>query len=130
MITQTIKNLEIAKARVAQLEQKIAAELDHKLSGLPAQFGFADAKSFAAAVIAATGDKSRRGRKAATNKVVSKKRRKRAVINDATRAEVQKLVKSDKTRAEIAKAVGISIPSVQAIKKTLGLVKPRNQSSG
>ncbi len=52
-----------------------------------------------------------------------KKRRKRAVITDDTRDQVQKLVKAGKSGAEIARAVGISLPSVQNVKKALGLVK-------
>jgi len=47
------------------------------------------------------------------------------VINDATRATVKKLVEAGKTGAQIAKEVRISLPSVQNIKKALGLVKAR-----
>jgi DNA-binding CsgD family transcriptional regulator len=50
-------------------------------------------------------------------------RRKRATITDATRAEVKTMVEAGKTGAEIAAALGISPPSVQNIKKALGLVK-------
>ncbi len=49
----------------------------------------------------------------------------RAVITDDTRAEVKKMVQAGKTGSEIAKAVGISLPSVQNIKKALGLVEKR-----
>ncbi len=54
---------------------------------------------------------------------VAGERRKRAVITDETRAEVKRLVEAGKTGAEIAQALGISLPSVQNIKKALGLVK-------
>jgi hypothetical protein len=56
---------------------------------------------------------------------VKKKRRKRAVITEAMRAEVKKMSAAGKTGKEIAKAVGVSLPSVQNIKKALGLVKKR-----
>jgi ParB/RepB/Spo0J family partition protein len=46
----------------------------------------------------------------------------RAIITDETRAMVLKLHRNEKTGPEIAKAVGISLPSVQNIKKQLGLV--------
>jgi DNA-binding CsgD family transcriptional regulator len=36
---------------------------------------------------------------------------------------VKKLVKAGKSGSQIAKAVGISLPSVQNVKKALGLVK-------
>jgi DNA-binding CsgD family transcriptional regulator len=38
---------------------------------------------------------------------------------------VKKLVGAGKTGSEIAKSLGISLPSVQNIKKALGLVKSR-----
>jgi DNA-binding CsgD family transcriptional regulator len=38
---------------------------------------------------------------------------------------VKKLVEGGKTGSQIAKALGISLPSVQNIKKSLGLVKAR-----
>ena len=51
------------------------------------------------------------------------KTRKRAKITDAIRAKVGKLVKAGQTGSQIAKALGISLPSVQNIKKALGLVR-------
>ncbi len=53
----------------------------------------------------------------------AKKRAKRAVITDATRAQVKRAVESGRTGSEIAKQLGISLPSVQNIKKALGLVR-------
>jgi DNA-binding CsgD family transcriptional regulator len=47
------------------------------------------------------------------------------VITDETRASVKKLAESGKTGAQIAKTLKISLPSVQNIKKALGLVKAR-----
>ena len=40
------------------------------------------------------------------------------------RAEVKSMVEAGKTGTEIVAALGISLPSVQNIKKALGLVKP------
>lgn len=128
MFSEKLKELEAARAKLAALEQSIASERNQELAALPAQFGFPDVASFIAAVQAATG--KRRGRKpngasTAAPKVTSGKRRKRAQITDATRAEVKKLVDAGKSGTAIAKAVGISLPSVQNIKKALGLVKKR-----
>jgi hypothetical protein len=55
----------------------------------------------------------------------SKDRKPRAVITEETRAQLRKLVKEGKTGAEIAQALDISLPSVQNIKKSLGLVSKR-----
>ena len=48
-----------------------------------------------------------------------------ALITDATRAKVKSLVAAKKTSAQIAAELDISVPSVQNIKKALGLVKAR-----
>jgi len=122
MVTKKLQELAATRAKLAELEQSVAAELNHELAALPAQFGFKDVAAFIAAVRAAGG--KRRGRKPGTAKVSAGKRhrRKRATITDATRAEVKKLVEQGRTGTEIAKAVGVSLPSVQNIKKALGLV--------
>ena len=131
MLTEKIKELEAAKAKVEELEQKIVAERAAELAGLPASFGFESVAAFVKAVRAAAGGKPvkrRKARKAAkkpAKKAKKKKTRTRAKITDETRAEVKKLVEAKKTGAEIAKALGISLPSVQNIKKALGLVKAR-----
>lgn len=125
MITDKLKELAALRAKAAALEEQVAAEQTQELASLPAQYGFADATAFLAAVRAATGN--RRGRRPGVQPkkaaLGGSKRKARAVITDETRAEVKKLVQGGKTGAEIAKAVGISLPSVQNIKKALGLVK-------
>ena len=129
MLTEKIKELEAAKAKVDELEQKIAAERTAELAALPASLGFESVAAFVKAVRAAAGGKPvkrRKARKAASKpKKKQKKTRTRAKITDETRAEVKKLVEAKKTGAEIAKTLGISLPSVQNIKKALGLVKAR-----
>ena len=65
--------------------------------------------------------------KAANAKSASTKRRKRATITDEIRAEVKKLVGAGKTGGEIARSVGISLPSVQNVKKALGLVRKKSK---
>jgi DNA-binding NarL/FixJ family response regulator len=123
MVTEKIKELEATKAKLAKLEQTVAVELRKELAALPASYGFDSVGAFVAAVSAAAGGRRGRGKVEAVR--AGKKRRKRAVITDATREEVKKLVADGKTGAEISEAVGISLPSVQNIKKALGLVKAR-----
>lgn len=123
MIANKLKEIEAAKAKIAALEQSMAEELSKELAALPAKYGFASAKAFVKAVkVAASGGKVVGPGKAGAG---GKKRRTRAVITDATRAQVKSLVEAGKSGAAIAKAVGISVPSVQNIKKALGLVKER-----
>ena len=127
MLTEKIKELEAAKAKVNELEQKIATERTSELAALPASFGYESVNAFVKAVRAAAGGKAKTRRKArkAASKPKKKKTRTRAKITDETRAEVKKLLEAGKTGAEIASTLKISVPSVQNIKKALGLVKAR-----
>jgi hypothetical protein len=119
MVTKQIKELEVTKAKIVVLERSIAKKLHKELSKLPAKYGFDSLGEFIKALKsapAAAGTKAKSG----------KKRRRRSVITDATRASVKKLVEAGKTGSQVAKALGISLPSVQNIKKALGLVKARS----
>lgn len=135
MVTDKLKELEATRAKLASLEQAVRSELSKELGGLPGKYGFASVEEFVSAVRQASGGGARRrGRppksaaKAATGVgrgAPGRKRRRRAKITDETRAQLKKMVESGKTGGEIAKALGISLPSVQNIKKALGLVKKR-----
>lgn len=108
MLTDQLKELQAAKAHVVELEQKVAAERKQALAALPAQYGFADMASFILALRETAG-------------------RKRARITDAQRSEVKRLLAVGQTGAEISATTGLSLPSIQAIKKSLGLVKAREK---
>ena len=120
-LTSDIAQLEATKAKAAKLAQTIAAALAKELAALPAAYGFNSVDEFVKAVRGASGGKAPR-RAAAKPKAI---RRRRAVITAATRAKVKVLVRAGKPGSAIAKALGISLPSVQNIKKALGLVKAR-----
>lgn len=49
----------------------------------------------------------------------------RGKVTDEIKDKVRKMVKDGKTGAEIAKEVSLSVPTIQNIKKELGLVKAR-----
>ena len=121
MVTNKIKLLESTRAKVAKLEQSIAAELSRELASLPRKYGFPTPQAFIKAVRASAG----RALVSAGNRVGGK-RRKRAVITSDTKAKVKDLVRAGRTGSQIATAVGISLPSVQNIKKELGLVQKRS----
>ncbi len=120
MGTNKIKELEATRAKLAVLEQEVATEQAKELAALPSRYGFKDAASFIKALKAASG--GNKGGKAKTGK-----RRKRAVIDDKVKATVKKLHDAGKTGAAIAEAAGISVPSVQNIKKELGLTRARKK---
>jgi hypothetical protein len=122
MIISSVKKLNDAKAEVARLEQALAKEL----ASLPSVYGFESLKEFVAAIKAAGGGGKRAER---PEKATAPKTRKRAKITDAIRAKVGKLVKARQTGSQIAKALKISLPSVQNIKKALGLVRTSEKAA-
>jgi hypothetical protein len=125
MVTDAVKELEAAKAKVAALEQSLAKELKQKLAKLPSEYGFDSLPAFFKAVKAAVG--GRPGPKASKAAVVSggKRRGKRARLTPELKDKVKAAVNAGKTGSAIAKEFGISVPSVQNIKKEFGLVKKR-----
>ncbi|OAM91532.1 helix-turn-helix domain-containing protein [Termitidicoccus mucosus] len=149
MAIEVIKQLEVAKAKVAELESSLEKEIKQKLSSLHSEFGFSDLESFIKALKYAAdaprpGRKPGRPAKAAkvakvekaaaapaapkaekAPKAAGKKRGKRARITPELKAQVKAAVEAGKTGAAIAKELGISLPSVQNVKKELGLVKAR-----
>src|ERR1043165_9389967 len=128
MVTDKLKELEATRAKLASLEQSIASELRRERAGLPAKYGFDSVGAFVHAVQSAAG--GRRGRPPGSGRGgPGQKRRRRAVITAETRASGKKLVADGKTGGEIAKSLGISLPSVQNIKKALGLVQSRKGRS-
>jgi hypothetical protein len=126
MVTQQIKELEVTKAKMAALEKVDCQAPPKELATFHIKYGFASIEEFTARFAAAAGGGSRKGRRGRPVKATDKvKRRKRAVITEETRTSVKKLVEAGKTGSQIAKALGISLPSVQNIKKAMGLVKAR-----
>ena len=128
MVITTIKRLAAARGKIAKLEAAVESELPKVLSKLHEQFGFENVELFLAAVESAASKK--KGKVGRPKKmVVVEKVRRRAKITDATRAKVMKLVKAGLSGSKIAKAAKISLPSVQNIKKALGLVKSRKEKA-
>ena len=124
MITDKIKELEKLRRETAQLESDIARDSSKELAALPAYYGFDSVKAFIKAVVAASKGGAKRVK--APNEAP---RRKRATITEEMKARVVELAKAGKTGAEIVKAVGISLPSVQNIKKAAGLVQARKSET-
>jgi hypothetical protein len=125
MVTKQIKELEVTKAKIIALEKSIAKRLQKELSTLHDKYGFSSLADFIKALRTGSGPSGKPAKGKHTKATGKAKRRKRAVITEATRTEVKKLVESGKTGSQISKSLGISLPSVQNIKKALGLVKAR-----
>jgi hypothetical protein len=125
MVTEKIKQITQYQTKIDALKKAIAAQLKHDLSSLHEKYGFESPLELIEAIKASGGGK-RRGRvaKAAPG---GKKRRKRAKITPEMKQKLKSLVEAGKTGTAIAKTLGISLPSVQNIKKELGLVKARKK---
>ena len=118
MVTNKIEQLREYQKKMAQIEKELAA-FHRKLAALPAKHGFRSMDAFIDALRAAA--KAGGGRVA---KSVGG-RKPRAKITPETKQKVKALVAEGKTGSQVAKQLGISVPSVQNIKKELGLVKAR-----
>jgi hypothetical protein len=124
MITQKIKELEELKARAAQLEADIETERVAELAALPGQYGYSDINEFIEAlkkvfdVCGGSNKPSAAGGK-----------RTRSKITPEIKEQVKAAVLEGKRGSAIAAEFGISLPSVQNIKKEFGLVKPHETAS-
>jgi hypothetical protein len=135
MFNDQLAKIEKAKAEIAAAEAKLAADRVAALARLPSDFGYENLDAFVKAVKAAygKGGKGGKGKPGRKPKAVAApkaaKKGKRAKITDEVKAQVKALAEAGKTGQEIAKALGISAPSVQNIKKALGMVKARGTAS-
>jgi len=127
-----LNQLTAAKAKLVAQEQAIFQAREQALAKLPASHGYADLNSFIKALKAAAGA-PRKGKK--TGKVAAKApkveklaKRPRAKITSELKQQVIAAIQEGKSGAEIVKVLGISLPSVQNIKKEAGLVKARGTS--
>jgi len=127
MVIEVVKELEAAKAKVIELEHTLEKELTQKLSRLPYEFGFDNLPAFIKALRGAAGARKGRGAAKAVKAGPAGKRAKRARLTPELKDEVKSLVHAGKTGAQIARQLGISVPSVQNIKKEFGLVKSRRK---
>ena len=115
MVTNKIRALEKYEQKVDALRREIE-RFRRELRSLPGQYGFGSMAAFIKEL--------HRAEKAAGGKRGGG-RRKRAKITPETKQKVKALVAAKKTGRAIAAQLGISLPSVQNIKRELGLVKKR-----
>ena len=124
--TDQIAELEKAKAKLVQAEAKLAADRVAALAKLPGDYGYASLNEFIKALKAADGKgKKSKSAKAKPAKAKAGKRT-RAKLTPELKQQVIAAVQAGDSGAKIAKTLGLSLPSVQNIKKEAGLVKPRS----
>jgi transposase len=130
MVTDKIKELQDLQARAADLQKTIETERIRELAALPGRYGFDSVEAFIKAVRAAGGGKGKkRGRKAKVKAAAPAGKRTRAKLTPELKSKVIAAVQAGKTGSAVAKEFGISLPSVQNIKKEAGLVKARGSAA-
>lgn len=127
-LLEKIQTLQKTKDTIAGLEAAIQQERPAALARLPEQYGFTSVNDFTKAVTAASRGLRQQKQTGKTRAKAAPRKRagKRARITDETRKQVKEMILAGKSGSAIAAAVGISLPSVQNIKKALGLTKPRS----
>ncbi len=125
MVTDKIKALAELKAQAAKLEARVMIEREAALASLPEKYGYESLKAFIKALKQAAGGKRKAKRQ---GKPGRPRKRKRAKITAEIKAQVKAAVESGESGSAIAKSLGVSVQSVQNIKKEFGLVKTRTAS--
>lgn len=132
--TDQIAELQKAKAKLAQAEARLAADRVSALAKLPGDYGYNNLNDFIKALKAAVG-KGGKGRKSKVAKAskapkaAKTVKRTRAKITPELKQAVIAAVQAGQSGAQISKTFGISLPSVQNIKKEAGLVKARGTAA-
>jgi len=126
--TEQIAELQKAKAKIAQAEAKLSADRVAALAKLPGDYGFASLNDFIKALKASAGKASKKAKADKAPKAPKEAKRTRAKITPELKQQVIAAVQAGQSGAEISKSFGISLPSVQNIKKEAGLVKARGTS--
>lgn len=123
MFTSRIKDLQDLQTQIEGLKTTIESERVKEFKALPAKYGFSSLPDFIKAVKTAA---STSGRKKRTNSAPKPAKGKRVKITPEIKEKVKAAIEAGQTGSQVAKSVGISLPSVQNIKKELGLVKTRS----
>lgn len=125
MLSSKIKELADYKAKIVELEKVVLEEREAALARAHADLGFASRGDLIKALRALEKAGPKRGRKpgrkaAATEK---KARRKRTTITPELRESILAAVKEGGTGSAVAKKFGVSLPTVQNIKRAAGLTR-------
>ena len=121
-----LKKLLAVRQKLSAIEAKLGKKMQREMASLPEKYGYSSMESFIAALKELNGGGGSAGSgvgKAVRGK--AKGKRSRGKVTEEIRQKVKEMVEADRTGAEIAAAVGLSLPTIQNIKKSLGLVKAR-----
>lgn len=127
MLSSKIKELADYKAKIVELEKAVLEEREAALDRAHTDLGFASRSDLIKALKALEKAGPKRGRKkgpkAAPASAGKKQRRKRTTITPELRDSILAAVKDGGTGAAVAKKFGVSLPTVQNIKRAAGLTR-------
>lgn len=112
-----LKKLLAVRQKLSAIEVKLGNKMQREMSALPEKYGYDGMESFIAALQELSGSGQSGGKASG--------KRKRGKVTDEIRQKVKELFEAEKTGAEVAAAVGLALPTIQAIKKKLKMVKER-----
>jgi len=135
MLKDKLNEIEKHKSKLASLQQALLEDL-HSILGYAKRsaliqelqgLGGPKRRKTTSRKTKKTAARKTAPRKAATKKVAAKatKRRKRTTITPQLKNDIIAAVKGGATGAAVAKQFGVSVPTVQNIKKAAGLIKKR-----
>lgn len=129
MLASRFRELEAAKAKLAELEKAVTREREVRLAGLHTELGYDSRAALITALGQVKSDKSANGRSPKTKAARAGVRRKRARITPEMRSEIVKALRDGAKGSAVRKQFGISLPSVYLIKKAAGLTKARGKAA-
>lgn len=127
MLSSKIKELQDYKAKIVELEKAVLEERESALARAHSDLGFASRSDLIKALRALDKAGPKRGRRKGSKKparaVEKKARRKRTTITPELRDSILAAVKEGGTGMAVAKRFGVSLPTVQNIKRAAGLTR-------
>ena len=126
MLSSKIKELADYKAKIIELEKAVLEERETALSRAHTELGFASRADLIKALRALDKAGPKRARRKGAKPAASaekKSRRKRTTITPELRDSILAAVKEGGTGNAVAKRFGVSLPTVQNIKRAAGLTR-------
>lgn len=125
-LKSTLSALQAAEARVQKLRTKAQSERAQTLKDLHVRLGFTSRSELVSTLQALDGG-GRGGPRTATTSSMPARRGKRARITPEMKKGIIEAIKAGAAGAAVSERFGISIQSVQNIKKAAGLVRERSK---
>jgi hypothetical protein len=126
MLNKKLKEISLYKAKIAALEKSILAERQTKLKKLQSDLGYGSTADLIEALRSLNGAAPTASRGKVSTAAAGgpgRKRRKRAKVTDEMRQGMVTALRAGGKAGDVAKQFGVSIPTVQNVKRAAGLTR-------